>query len=100
VSRVRAFLAYVSSVNGSVRNQPGTIPGLRAISNDDGLDVTDQRVWAGLRGSVDTEVVDRVDRQETRVGGLIDDSTGLGDFRPLWRRSEEREIHECQRSQY
>lgn len=74
----------MSRLDGSVGNQPGTIPGLGAVSNDDRLDVSDQRVWAGLGGSVDTEVVDRVKGNETRVRGLVDDGTGLGDFGPLW----------------
>ena len=100
-SRARSGVcAYVSRLNGSVRNQPGTIPGLRAVGNDDRLDVSDQRVWAGLGGSVNAKVVDRVEGDETRVRGLVDNRTGLSDFGPLRRKSEEREFHQGQRSNY
>ena len=73
----------MSRVDGSVRNQPGTVPGLGAVGDNDRLDVSNERVWAGLGGSKDAEVVDAVQGQETRVRSLVDDRTGLGDLGPL-----------------
>lgn len=75
--------AYVSGVDGSVRNQPGAIPGLCAVSHDDRLNVSNERVWAGFRRPVDAKVVDGVEGDETRVRGLVDNRTGLSDFGPL-----------------
>jgi hypothetical protein len=74
----------VSRVDGSIGNQPGSVPGLGAVGDDDGFDVSNDRVWAGLGGSKDAKVVDAVQGQETGERGLVDGGTGFGDLGPLW----------------
>jgi hypothetical protein len=73
----------VSRVDGSIRNQPGSVPRLGAVGDDDGFDVSDDRVWAGLGGSKDAKVVDAVQGQETGERGLVDLGAGFGDLGPL-----------------
>lgn len=73
----------MSRVDGSIRNQPGSVPRLGAVGDDDGLDVSDDRVWAGLGGSEDAKVVDAVQGQETGERGLVDLGAGFGDLGPL-----------------
>jgi hypothetical protein len=80
---VSVGLDEVSRVDGSIRNQPGSVPRLGAVGDDDGLDVPDDRIWAGLGGSEDAKVVDAVQGQKTGVRGLVDLGAGFGDLGPV-----------------
>lgn len=73
-------LYEMSRVDGPIGDQPGPVSRLGTVSDDDGLDVPDDAVWAGLGGSKDAKVVDRVEGEETRVRGLVDGRTGFGDL--------------------
>lgn len=73
----------MSRVDGSIRNQPGSVPRLGAVGDDDGFDISDERVWAGLGGSKDAKVVDAVQGQKTGERGLVDGGTGFGNLGPL-----------------
>lgn len=65
---------HVSSRNNAVWNEPRIIPWLSTVRDDLWLDITNQIVFAAsdVEGSPETKVVDAVERDEARVGRLID----------------------------
>lgn len=80
----------MSTMNSPIRNQPRPIPGLGTISHNNRFSVSDGVFWAGDGGAVDAKVVDRVEGEETGVGGLVDGCAGFGDFGGLWGTGEGR----------
>lgn len=53
-------------------HSPSSVTRLGAVSDDNGLNVADQRLGSLLGRTVDAEVVDAVEGDETRHGGLVD----------------------------
>lgn len=56
----------------TIRNQPRSIPRLRTPSHNDRFSIPNSVLRSGDGWSKDTEIVDRIEGEETRVGGLID----------------------------
>jgi hypothetical protein len=52
----------VSSLDGPIGDQPRSVPRLGTPRDDDRLDIPYQTIGTGFGGSVDTKVIDAVER--------------------------------------
>lgn len=87
---VHVRLDKVRGGDGAIRDETGAVARLGAVGDDNGLDVADEAVGAGLGRAVDAEIVHAVERDEARVGRLVDggadgqEGRGVGVGRAVW----------------